>query len=246
MSAHADPGPDGPDPLTPPDTASPDLASPDDPAVLLLGKGVRPKSLTEPLLDVYRSWWTKQASPATCRLTAPRVHLLAAALADYAPAQLVAVVELAYTAPVADDGLPEAFARSWRGESGTGAPGLEMLLRAQHLARNVEMAGRWRAPASTGHNGQQAPTATGPPAAPAAPVIDAERLWQEIPRLFAFRGDFVDQAPPQVVRTDAERRALRAGVDALGGHEAVRGLTDRDRTFRRREFIAAASRELAA
>jgi hypothetical protein len=103
-----------------------------------LGGKVSIDHLTADIVEVYRSWWRRQLSPATCRLTAGRLGLIRQALGTYKAAQLVHLVRFAYEA--ADLGK---FGRAWRGDNGQTPPDLEMLLRGEHVARNVEMAGRW-------------------------------------------------------------------------------------------------------
>mgnify|MGYP001586685812 CR=1 FL=1 len=115
-----------------------DLTHPDDPCLLLPGKDLKLDLLTAPVVAVYREWWRRQPSPATCRLNESRAALIRSALADHTEAQLRHLIRFAYEA--ADLGR---YQRAWRGESGQEPPGLEMLTRKANIARNVEESGRW-------------------------------------------------------------------------------------------------------
>ena len=137
-----------------------------------LGKGVAAAKVSAAVASVFSAWQSLQSDPNRCKLTKPRLGLLAAALADYDSDEIVSVIRLAYEAPVSDVGLPERFARAWRGDSGKEAPGLEMLLRRDKIARNVEMASRWSSIDS------RKPQKAAPHVAPVATA--AEVAWAEV------------------------------------------------------------------
>jgi len=102
-----------------------------------LGAKVDPVEVTPAMAEVFVEWRERQACPAVARLSAPRARYLAKVTADYSVAELVAVIEYAWDAPQS-----APLVDYWRNNT---AMNLEMLMRDEHITRNVEAAARWKA-----------------------------------------------------------------------------------------------------
>ena len=136
---------------------------------LNLGKGLTAGKVNPSAVAVFTDWQQRQKQPRSAKLTKARHSLLISALGDYSTEELRHVVAFAYDAPIGAGGIPDGFARAWRGDGGQKRPGLEMLFRRSNVARNIEMSAEW---SPTG-------TAQGHPAAPAADRLATPGHWWE-------------------------------------------------------------------
>ena len=205
-----------------------------------LGTGLTPAQVHPGAWSVFSSWKSRQARPDQCKLTKARHRLLKAACQDYETADLLAVVALAYDAPIGTNGLPESYRRSWRED---GPAGLEMLLRRQAVARNVEMAQRWKAAGA-----RKSPTSPSQPS-------EAARYWWR-----ALEADCARGMPGHRVKAEARygagwwaavlMRSFRAAGFDVADFERDRQYMSREEKARfegkRGRFLAAFEAEHAA
>jgi hypothetical protein len=194
-----------------------------------LGSTVKAPKVSKDAWAVFDNWRQRQARPASVLLTKPRLGLINAALKDYPVGAVVNVVRLAYEAPVGPHGLPENYEKPWRTDK-AGRPGLEMLLRQAHIARNVEMAAGWlSAP-------RRAPTPNGTPNGHPT----GRQVWDLVCQWFNA-GEIGHRAKSGTLgKTPADHAHRKACIQRVG----ARNIKTRDQYTERRlrdEFIAAYS-----